>query len=402
MNMFKFAFRNVFRNRKRSFLTGLSIFIAAITVATSEGWVRGTMDNFWNGYVKYQTGDVRITTKEFYGRERFLPVDELVPGTENILKKTEALPDVVMTEERMRFGILLSKGDQTVAAVGEGIDLKNSRLDIGRYVVESQHGQDGIYIGTLLAEKLGVKTGDRLLLATKTSEGGLNGIKLPIEGIFRFGVTMMDRDFFFISLSNAKRLLKTDRDVTEIFVFTRKHEMAAMVAKNIRTYLPQGVQAMTYAEQLGSLYDLMNMTENMMIFIEALILFLASFVVINTMMMAVFERYPEIGTLKALGMTDRQVFVNFILEGAIIGTMGGTAGAVAGYLLVVLFSITGVDISVLMDNVDIPMNNVIYPSANVIVLVITIVLSIIVTALSASVSAFRAKSLTPVEALKKA
>lgn len=400
--MFKFAFRNVFRNRKRSFLTGLSIFIAAITVATSEGWVRGTMDNFWNGYVKYQTGDVRITTKEFYGRERFLPVDELVPGTENILKKTEALPDVVMTEERMRFGILLSKGDQTVAAVGEGIDLKNSRLDIGRYVVESQHGQDGIYIGTLLAEKLGVKTGDRLLLATKTSEGGLNGIKLPIEGIFRFGVTMMDRDFFFISLSNAKRLLKTDRDVTEIFVFTRKHEMAAMVAKNIRTYLPQGVQAMTYAEQLGSLYDLMNMTENMMIFIEALILFLASFVVINTMMMAVFERYPEIGTLKALGMTDRQVFVNFILEGAIIGTMGGTAGAVAGYLLVVLFSITGVDISVLMDNVDIPMNNVIYPSANVIVLVITIVLSIIVTALSASVSAFRAKSLTPVEALKKA
>ena len=87
MNLLVFAFRNVFRNKKRSFLTGLSIFIAAIIAASSDGWVHGVMDNIWNSYVKYQTGDVRIVTGGFYKRERFLPVDELIKSRRSSRKK---------------------------------------------------------------------------------------------------------------------------------------------------------------------------------------------------------------------------------------------------------------------------------------------------------------------------
>ncbi len=401
MNLLVFAFRNVFRNKKRSFLTGLSIFIAAIIAASSDGWVHGVMDNVWNSYVKYQTGDVRIVTGGFYKRERFLPVDELIKEPEFLEKKISKIPEVTSIEQRIRFGILLAKGDQTIAAVGEGIELKNSRLDLKHFIIKGDIVAHGIYIGDILAGNLNVKMGEKLLIATKTSEGGLNGIKLPIAGIFHFGVTEMDRDFFFVDISDARKLLKTGDEVSEIYVFTKKNEYSDKAADRIRKIIPAGYLALSYPQQLGSFYDALKLTENIMIFFEALIMFLASFVIINTMMMAVFERMVEIGTLKALGMTDRELFINFVFEGGIIGTIGGIAGGSTGYVLVLIFSITGLDISALMDKVDIPLDNMIFPSANIFVLVFTIILSVIISSLASMIPAYRARKLTPSDALKK-
>ncbi len=401
MNLFIFAFRNVFRNKKRSFLTGLSIFIAAVVAASTDGWVRGVMDNIWNGYVKYQTGNVRIVTGGFYKRERFLPVDELINGPASIEEKIMKISGVASVEQRLRFGILLAKGDQTVPATGEGIELKDSMLDLKRFIKKGNFLTHGIYIGDILAGNLGVKIGEKLLLATKTSEGGLNGIKLPIAGIFHFGVTVMDRDFFFIGLDDAKKLLKTGDAVSEIYVFTKKNEYSDIAADQIRKVLPGGFLALSYSRQLGSFYDVLKMMDNIMIFFEVLILFLASFVIVNTMMMAVFERMQEIGMLKALGMTDRELFINFIFEGGIIGSIGGIIGGIAGYIFVLMFSFTGVDISVFMDKVDIPLDNMIYPSASIIILVLTIVLSAAVSSLASMVPAYRARKLSPAEALKK-
>src|SRR5208283_5169795 len=96
----------------------------------------------------------------------------------------------------------------------------------------------GIYIGDILARNLDIKIGEKLLLATKTSEGGLNGIKLPVEGIFHFGVTEMDRDFFFVDISDAKKLLKTGDEVSEIYVFTKKNEYSEKAAERIRKIIP--------------------------------------------------------------------------------------------------------------------------------------------------------------------
>lgn len=398
---FEFAFRNVLRNRRRSFLTALAVFVGAMIVGLAAGWINGMIDLFMENYIVYQTGNVRIITREFLDRERFIPVDALIPDSEPLIRQVAKVPGVKDVEERARFGILLGHEEVTVAAFGLGLDVLHSRMGIKDRMIEGSAETRGIYLGKDLAKKLGVKVGQDLLLATKTSEGGLNGIKLPVAGIFNLGIGMYNRKMFVIPLEDAKRLLKIRDGATELFVYTDRENLTRPVNAAIRSFLPEGVVSQTYQEQIGPLYSLYANMRVIYIFVEALILFLASFIVINTMMMAVFERLHEIGTLKAIGMTDRELFFNFTLEGAIIGGLGGIPGALFGYGLVAVMHFTGVNLEAAMDSLEMPMGNVIYPTLSIWVLLTAVVLSIVVPALAAMIPARYARKLQPAEALRK-
>ncbi len=399
--LIKFALRNVLRNRRRSFLTALGVLVAALIVGLAQGWINGLVDMYMQNYIVYQTGNIRITTGDFHDRERFMPVDTLIPQAEALKAKVQVLPGVKAVEERIRFGILLGHKESTVNALGMGLDLQRSQLDLKDKIIKGSLAGDGIYIGKDLAKQLNVDLGQELLLATKTSEGGLNGIKLPIKGIFNFGVSLYNKKVFFIPLTEAKRLLKIHQGTTELYVFTDKEALTEPVAARVRSLLPPGTVALTYRQQLGSFYSTMASMKIIYLFIEALILFLASFIVINTMMMAIFERLHEIGTLKALGFTDRQLFLNFTLEGAFIGAAGGIPGALLGYGIVGIFTLTGVNLEAFLSGVEMPVEYVLHPSLSWVAMLLAILLSIVVPALAAMIPARYARKLAPAEALRK-
>lgn len=401
MNLLSFAFRNVMRNKKRTMLTATAVFFAAFVSSMSQGWVNGVFDMYWENYIKYQTAHIRVTTDGFIKREKFLPVDEVMYGSDDLLGRIRKVPGVTSAEERIKFGIILGSEEKTVFAVGMGVDLKNSVLNVKDKLKEGGLSESGIYIGIGLKKKLGVKIGDKLLLATKTSEGGLNGIKLPIQGVYKMGVSSLDDKFFFVPLADAKRLLKIRGGTTEIYIFTPGKEGVEKVQKEIKPVLPAGSVALNFKEQMKSMYVFFESSKYIFYFIEGLILFLASFVVINTMMMAIFERTREIGTLKAMGLTDRELFWNFLLEGGIIGAIGGMAGGTLGYLTLFFFNKQGIDFEFAMRGVDLPVEYIMRPSISPEVLALTILLSIIIPMASTIMPARYAWRLMPAEAIRK-
>lgn len=398
---FNFALRNVLRNKKRSFLTALSIFVASIVVCFAQSWVSGLLDVYIRNSTDYQTGHIRLTTDGFAGRERFFPVDEILTDAAGIRAAVQRLPDVRDVEERIRFGILLGHGDATVEAVGLGLDLRRSRFRLADKLSEGRLEESGIYMGSVLAKKLGVRVGDELLLATKTSEGGLNGIKLKVAGIAHVGISFYDRKFFYVSLADARRLLKIRQGTTEMLVYLKDIDRTDDALPQIRQAVPAGVTVASYQEQLGNLYAALKSIKIIYLFLEALILFLASFVIINTMMMAIFERLREIGTLKALGLTSRDLFVNFTLEGAILGAAGGIAGTAVGLVLIAVLNHTGINLQSAFQNVDMPIEYVVRPPVSLLQLGVALALSLIVPTLAAMIPARYAMKLTPAEALRK-
>ncbi|MDH5720004.1 MAG: FtsX-like permease family protein [Spirochaetia bacterium] len=398
--LFKFAFRNVLRNKKRSLLTFLSIFLGAIIVGLASGWINGMVAVYQNNFTKYQTGHIRITTEEFIKRQKFMPVDELISNHEKLISEIKKIEEIRDVRERVRFGILLGHKENTVSAFGIGINLNDNEYQLKEKLIEGAVKKSGIYIGSILAKKAGVKVGDELLIATKTSQGGLNGIKLKVEGIFKIAM-MYDKNSFFISLADAKKLLKIYNGTTEIFIYGKNIENSEIYKQKISALLPPGILAQTYREQLGDFMSLMESMKGVYIIIEALILFLACFVVINTMMMAIFERLHEIGTLKSMGMTDRQLFLNFTLEGSIIGAAGGILGAIVGYALIAYLAHRGIDFSQEVKDLTIPIEYVLRPVIAVKDLVIAVLICIIVPTLSAMIPARYARKLMPAEALRK-
>ncbi len=165
-------------------------------------------------------------------------------------------------------------------------------------------------------------------------------------------------------------------------------------------FLPHDLVVRNPSQQIGGLFDLMIIVKYIYYFLDLFILLLASFVVISTIMQAVFERIREIGTLKAMGMTDREIFINFTLEGAIIGAIGGIPGSTLGYLMVVLAGISGLRFDQ-FKLVDFPINFIIYPYVGIEVLILTIVFSILMSSAAAMLPAKTAGRLTPAEALRK-
>lgn len=397
----KFAWENILRNKKRSFLNALSVFAGALLVGFAWGWINGMLDFMVDGYIKYQTGHIRVTHSAFLEREKFMPVDEVITNATALAASINNLEHVESVSEKIRFGILLGNKSNTVQALGMGVDLANSPYRIGKFLQSGSLHKEGLYMGSDLARKLQIKQGDEILLATQTYEGGLNGIKLEVAGIFTMSVAELDRRTFFIDTITAKRLLKLPSNATtEIFIHLDKNKNTAAVLEQIQSFLPQQTIAEDYKTQMGEMYSMIQ-TERMVDFLlELIILFLASVVIINTMMMAIFERIREIGTLKALGFTEKDLFQMFTAEGALIGIIGGIPGALLGIAIVFVLSHTGMNLESMVKNSGMPFEYILYPTVGIIDIVVVLALAIVAPVVAAMIPARSIRKYSAAQALR--
>ncbi len=399
--MFKFALRNVKRNKKRSFLTALSIFFGAMIGTLAFGMFGGIIQTYTYGYIKNQTGNVRIVTENYIKRERFLPVDEIVVNSDELIPLLKAMPEVKAVEERIQFGLILGKGENSAAAMGIGTDLLHTQLGLQAKLTNGKLEESGLYLGRELAKSLGANLGDEILLATQTASGGLNGIKLQVKGILAFNVGRMDKKVFMVGAQDAKKLLKIQKGTTALYVYTHDIDQTDPLVQKIKPLLAPGTVAQSFKEQMGTFYQMFEMIKYFFALFVMGILFLASFVMINTMMMAIFERMHEIGTLKAMGMKDSDLFINFTLEGSILGMIGGVLGTLVGAVWVLLMSQNGLDLSSAMSTTDFPIDFIVKPKIQIGNIITTLILSIITPAIAAMIPAKYARKLTPVDALRQ-
>lgn len=392
MNLFKFALRNILRYRTRTIYASLSIFIASIIVVFAQGYVGGISRGMMEEYKNYLTGDLKITTDGFVQRENLMPVDEIFD--ESILDALDTIEGIELIEPRFRFGTLLGKEENTEPAIGIGLDFERTRFRLKDKLIEGSIG--GMIVTKEFSKKIGVNIGDSILVVSKTSEGGINGIKIKITGIAHFGIGMIDRNMFFISIEDARRLLRIKKGFTELFVYTSDKK----VVDKIKKIKIDGISIRKPGEQIPFL-DAFGIALKIYSFLELLIFLLASFVILNLMTMIVFERIREIGTLKALGMRDNDVFRNFVLEGMIIGSIGSVLGSFFGYLILFYLHNKGINFEGAIKNTDLMISYIVYPDVHFYYVIISIIMAIFISGLAAMIPAFYAKKFTPQEALRK-
>ncbi len=397
----KFAIRNILRNRKRTLVSAMSVFGGAFFVGVIYAYLNGMMDMLVSNYVKYQTGNVRITTEEFLNRQNFFPVDELVDTSGTMIEDIEKIDGVTGVEKRVRFGILLVKDNIPLQVIGIGLDIENNSFQLRDRVVEGSLDESGVFLGKRLAQKLGKKVGDELLIASETSMGGFNGLKLPVKAIIETKVIHYDERFLYLPMPEAERLLKLRGNAPEVLVYAEHGEDTTInIKSNIDLLLDDGLEAQTYMEQMGGFYDFIGVAKTIYFFIELAILFLACVVIVNTMMMAIFERMREIGTMKALGFTEGQLFGMFTAEGAVIGAIGGIPGAICGWSLIYYLSVHGLNLGDALTGVDYPMEYILYPHSRPSDLIAIFIIVLVVPSISAMIPSRYIKRYQPADALR--
>ena len=200
----------------------------------------------------------------------------------------------------------------------------------------------GVIVGEGLARNLGIDVGDRIVLMSSTASGGINGVEVTVRGLFSTVSKSYDDIALRMPINTARRLLRTEGSHVWIVLLNDTAD-TDIVLEQLNSKLPKGEFEIVPWYKLADFY---NKTVTLFVkqihavkLIIALIILLS---VSNTMTISVMERIGEIGTSLALGITRTGIMRLFLIEGILLGCLGGLLGLLTGTLLAALISNIGI------------------------------------------------------------
>ncbi|HLC41035.1 MAG TPA: FtsX-like permease family protein [Methylomirabilota bacterium] len=346
----KLAIRNVFRNRRRTLITLAAMSFGATSIILFGGFVNFMYIGVRESTIRSQVGHIQLYRKGFSEKGAIAPFDYMIGNYEEIralVSKIEHVQDVM---PRLGFSGLISTGETTTSFVGSGVNPESeAALSSFTVIVDgkelSSRDPRGVILGVGLARGLGVKPGDDLTLLTTTKGGAINALAVKVRGTWESGEKAYDDRFMKTPIPEVQRLLENEGEVQSIVVLLDKTEHTALVSDRIAALITErgfDLEMKTW-EELALRYhqvrELFSRVFNTLTLIVSIIVVLG---IANTMMMAIFERTREIGTVMALGTRRRGVIAMFVLEGGTLGVLGGAIGIIIGIALAKVISYYGI------------------------------------------------------------
>jgi putative ABC transport system permease protein len=412
MGILRMAFRNIGRNKRRSLLAVLSVFIAIAAVVFADGFITGILSSVARNITRTQMGHVSVVTERYRARERFMSAQAAIGDADALVSRIESIPELSGRLEtvapRVQFGVVLSSETGTKTAIGLGGDPEKERSLLG---LDGAILPGGSYlerpgeaiVGWKLASDLGLGVGDYLKVVAEKADYGMGFKKFRIAGLFKTNIESFDSAGFQVGIGDARELLGLGSGASRILVMLKDYSEADAAAPIIAAALSgkQGLSVRSWT-QISDMASLIVMSQGIFMIMELFIAFLGAFIIANIMMMVVLERRREIGILKSMGMEKPRLLGLFLAEGTLLGVLGSIGGALAGTLLTLALAKTGVDLTGLSGGTDFQLDSVVYPSAHPMRIAAFVAMGALVSAVIAYLPSRSAARMDPIEAIRSA
>ncbi|MBX7186598.1 MAG: FtsX-like permease family protein [Vicinamibacteria bacterium] len=355
----RLAFRNLSRHRRRTGLTIGALAFGIALMVLGQAWTdameRAVVEPAKNatlGHVQIyrsdaaadETGEISFIMPQNNYRLISKPLD--------LIEEARRMdPRIESGLSRLMVGALLSFKDTTMDGVLIGID---ARARAATYpalsVVEGRHfepGEKGVLINRGVARRLGIGPGDDLVALGTTSDGRLNGTRLQVTGIYTIkGLEAYEWGSCYADLEGVQEILDVPGQAGLVVLRLKDsgREADSVRDRLNAAFKARGVNAtaFTWEDMGGPFIGGMLVTR----FIAAIMNFVMGVIVaagvLNTVLMATFERTREMGTMRAMGARKQDVLSIFLSEGFLLGLFGATLGAVLGAATIVYFSQHGI------------------------------------------------------------
>ena len=405
----KIAVRNLVRQKRRTLLTASLITTGVVFVVVFVS-VSGSFKNMMIG----QITDSFLGHMQIHKRGYVRSIDSL-PLTLNMnskaVKKVEealnATPGIESYSVRLKFGGMFSNFVETTNVRLNGVYPENEFRTVPLLTARVQEGEKTINKGDillpeLLAKGMKVKVGDMVVVVATNRDGSVNGRQFRVSGILESATGPGGRDGY-VHIEDAMEVLRTEEvEISEIAIrlkdFAKLEEVFGTVGERLSKQLnKQGQPAFEIHtwEKLSPFYNVARMIDVMTLFVKLMLIAIVLISIMNVMIMAVYERIREIGTIAAIGTAPGKILSMFLVEGFSLGVFGALIGDIIGVGIVYSLSIAkltfdfgrqrGLLLSPTIDLTDI------------------FVISVIVIAISALASlqpAFKASRMEPIKALR--
>jgi putative ABC transport system permease protein len=396
------ALRNIFRNRRRSLLTFMVLIFGSTALIMFGGYKEISFHGVRESMIRNSYGHLQLYKSGFLDSESQRPLEFGMENAAELRGAVESDPRVEMTAAQISLMGLVSNGEKSETFMATAVEpskdqkMASQIIKEGTYLSEAE--TDGVIIGEGLAKSMHVRPGDSLTLMTTSVHRSLNAMDVKILGTFTTGVKEYDERAIKIPLAAAQRLLHTTK-VEKLLVLLKKTEdtenvrrdLAALFgSKGWKLDMRDWTQLATFYHQVVALYN------GIFGFLGLVVFVIVILSVSNTVMMSILERTREIGTMLAIGTRRSRVWSMFLLEGLLIGIIGGALGLGVG---------AGLATAINHANIMLPpppgytMGYLLRIMLSPSILATTFAIAIVTATLSSILPAIRASRLTIVKAL---
>lgn len=356
MIWFKIAWRNLWRNRRRTGIQLAAIIGSMFLAVFFNNFSNGLYVNMIDGGVRSGSGHIGLYHERYLGDRQ---VSDTVPA-DDLLARLEQDPDVVAVYPRLQVPGLLRSSRDSRPAGAIGLDFareaaNNPLLDPKSLVAGGlPKGPDGILIGQVMADELKVKVGKKVVWMAQDADGEIASKLFRVSGIVRTNVKAIDAGTVIASREALARLIGREGRVHEVAVMLKGPEripgalprLQELAATTGTTRAYDWQQAMP---SLATIIEMGNAKQRMIVFV---LFFLVAVGTVNTMLMSVMERTREFGMVRAVGVSKGAIRRMILAEGLVLGLIGSVIGTAAALLLDLRTSTAGLDLSAMYKDMD--------------------------------------------------
>jgi putative ABC transport system permease protein len=344
----RLAWRNVLRYRRRSVITILSIVVglAAITFlwAALDGQNAAIIENS----TRYFASDVQVHVKGYHDDPSLdLTIGKAAPVIQNIRQDK----GVAAASVRLESGALASRGDKSrgVLVVGVSPDDEAQVTSFLSVIIAGvplrATDSTGVVIGVKLAESLGLKVGEELVLVGQAYDGSIASARAAVRGIFRTKIDRYDGYIAVMPLVAMREFLVAPDGATGVAVRLNDRTALDAVGMRLRTRLGNAYEVVGWPTLLPEVANVTRFHIGVGYVIVAIFFVVVAAGVANPVLMAMLERTREFGILLSLGMSPARLLMLVLWEAALLGIIGTIIGNVVGVLTSLYFGQVGIDLS---------------------------------------------------------
>ena len=343
----RLAIRNVFRQRQRSAVALCAIGAGVVALMLAGGFIDWIYWSIRENTIGSRIGHIQVVRPGYFESGAADPLAYLLPAGGDVRERIARLPGVLAVAPRLAVSGLASHGNATLSFFGEGID-PTLEAPFDRFVLMvsgsalSAADPLGIIVGKGLADNLGLKVGDTVVLVTNQRRGGIHAAEVHVRGLFSSATKAYDDSALRMPIAVARSLVGTPGANAWVVILSDTDRTAAVASRIRDAVVGERLEVVPWFR----LADFYNKTVALFSKqIGVLRLIIAAIIVLsisNTLTMSVLERTSEIGTMMALGTSRAAILRRFLGEGVVLGIFGGAAGVLAGLAAAAVISSIGI------------------------------------------------------------
>ena len=403
IRLVKFAWKIIWRNFRRTVITGLAVGLGLGSLMFSDGLMQGMTAHMIQTTTESWMGDAQIHRDGFLDTRN---INLIIKRPDSTLSMLDADSTISCYTARILSPASVTSTTELKPVTLIGVDsetdpevtMLETAIDSGYYL---SGDSTELIIGYKLAGDLNAGLGDVIVITVAQAGSGLSSSMFFVSGICHFGSDNLDRYSAFVNLTTAGRMLGIPGEIHEIAVKFPQVEMGADTSLGFwRRFSVFGNNAVGWPELAPQVNSMLNMVDMSMAIMAAILFGLVVFGIVNSLFMSVYERMYEFGVMKAVGTRTGTITTMVILEAFWIAVISTVIGIAIGLLLIWITSRTGINFGEIEVS-GVVFNKPIYPVLRLSRMWIYPLFTLILTTAAGIYPGIHAGRLNPAEAMRK-